>query len=155
MIAPADNLDCALFAFPIFEGEVASKVFQYYQYLYFPDAARVEMRANNMDHPQDIGLVHADVYVGDDHFKVSTIHPNKALWPGVVAKWEDQWVFDHLVATTGEMPSPDRRVFKGGREIQQQVANTYSEFMRKYTTILSVGLAALIVFASMRSDTRD
>lgn len=154
LVQPADDLNRVLFAFPVFEGEVATAVFQYYRYLYFPDAAEVTMRSNNMDHPADIGLVHADVRVNDDHFKISTISPRKELWAEVVAKWEDQWVFDHLVATTGQMPKPERRKFKGGREIQNKVAEVYSEYVRRYVMILSAGIAALFLLASTR-DTRD
>jgi len=152
LVTPANDIDRVLFAFPIFEGEVASEVFKYYTYLYFPDAARGEMRDNNMDNPLDLGLVHADVYVGDDHFKISTIHPRKMLWKDVVAQWEDQWVFDHMVATTGQMPPQERRVFKGGKEVQRRVASVFSDYVRRYTVILCTAFAALIVFASIRSD---
>ena len=144
VVMPADDLSRALFAFPIFEGEKASEVFAYYRYLYFPDAAQV----NNMDRIQDLGVVHADVEVDGDKFKIATCHPGKALWKAVVQQWEDQWVFDHLVATTGEMPAEEARNFKGGQEIQDKVAETFSECVGRYTLILFTLFTALIVLGS-------
>lgn len=151
VVTPANDLDRALFAFPIFEGEKASEVFKYYRYLYFPDLARVSMRDNDMDRLEDLGLVHADVDVMGDKFKIATCHPGKALWKPVVQQWEDQWVFDHLVATTGQMPQPHPRVFRGGQEIQNKVAETFSECVRRYTLILFTAFAALIVMSSSRN----
>lgn len=148
VVTPADDLDRVLFAFPIFEGEKASEVFKYYRYLYFPDLARVRMRDNDMDRLEDLGLVHADVDVMGDKFKIATCHPGKLLWKPIVQQWEEQWVFDHLVATTGQMPPQHARHFKGGQEIQHKVSTAFSESVRWYTAVIFTCFAALIVMSS-------
>ncbi len=142
-----ENIDTVLYAFPIFEDQSVSQVFDYYRYLYFPDSAKITYRALNRDDDAELGKVFADVSVGpDENYKISTIPPNKALWPQVVAQWEDQWVFDHVVSTTGKIPKRKVRTLIAGQHIQDEVsAAAKSEFNRQFWTLVSLGIIGLFV----------
>lgn len=148
VIAPADDKDRALFAFPVFEGQEVSEVFQLYKYLYLPDAAKLKMRAVDVDDPNTLGSLFADVTVGADKFTISTITPRKALWRPVVAKWEDNWVFDHYLSTKGAMPAMEPRYFKGGIEVQDRVADNYNHYLKMYIWAACTAFAAWILMSS-------
>lgn len=148
VIAPANDKDRALFAFPVFEGQEVSDVFQLYKYLYLPDAAKLKMRAHEIDDPTTLGSFFADVQVGADKFVISTITPRKALWLPVVAKWEDNWVFDHYLSTKGAMPAMEPRKFKGGIEVQDKVMNSYSHYLKMYIWAACTAFAAWILMSS-------
>lgn len=141
-----DNIDTVLFAFPVFEDQSVSEVFDYYRYLYFPDNAKITYRAINRDDDAELGKVFADVRVDPENYKISTITPNKALWPQIVAQWEDQWVFDHVVSSTGKIPTHKTRNLIAGEQIQDEVsAAAKSEFNRQFWVLASLGIIGLFV----------
>lgn len=148
VVAPANDKDRALFAFPVFEGQEVSEVFQLYKYLYLPDAAQVTMRTDKLDDPRTLGAFFADVTVGVDQFVISTITPRKALWLPVVAKWEDNWVFDHLLSSQGKMPATEPRKFSGGIEVQEKVMNSYSHYLKMYIWAACTAFVAWMVMSS-------
>lgn len=148
VIAPASELDRALFAFPVFEGEEVSDVFNFYRYLYFPDAAILKMRSHQIDDPATLGTVFADVTVGADQFKISTITPRKALWIPCVKQWEDKWVFDHMMSHKGIAPPQERREFKGGMEVQDKVADSYGHYLQMYIWAACTAFLAWMVMSS-------
>lgn len=148
VVAPAADIDRALFAFPVFEGQEVSEVFQLYKYLYLPDAAKVKMRAVAMDEPHNLGRVFADVEADEDKFFISTITPRKMLWLPVVQKWEDHWVFDHLLSTKGAMPKNEDRYFKGGIEVQERVVESYGHYLNMYIWAACTAFAAWIFMSS-------
>jgi len=148
VIAPADDIDRALFAYPVFEGEDVSETFNYYRYLYLPDDAQIKMRNIKLDNPTTLGQVFADVESGGDSFFVSTITPRKALWLPCVKKWEDHWVFDHILSTKGELPPQDERAFKGGIEVQNRVAENYRHYLTMYIWAAATAFLAWMVMSS-------
>lgn len=148
VVASAADKDRALFAFPVFEGQEVSDVFQLYKYLYLPDAAQLSMRTQKLDDPQTLGAIFADVEVGTDKFIISTITPRKALWLPVVAAWEDNWVFNHLLSSQGKMPEKDPRKFSGGIEVQERVMNSYSHYLKMYIWAAITAFAAWMVMSS-------
>lgn len=153
VIAPNHNLADALYAFPVFEGQKVSDAFAEYRNLYFPEDAVVSMnKIIDMDDPYRLGYVFATVDVGGDKFAVSTITPQKQLWRTVVPMWEDQWVFDHIVASTGSMPPVTERHFVGGQVVQERVHIAFQEKMRKYTILLVTCFLAIIVWSSHKQN---
>lgn len=149
VVAPASNIDRALFAFPVFEGQEVSDVFNFYKYLYLPDVAQIKMRQDQgIDDPSTLGRVFADVQVGADKFIISTVTPRKALWTPVVEKWEDQWVFDHLLASQGKLPDNEPRYFKGGIEIQNRVHESFSHYLQMYIWAACTAFVAWMVMSS-------
>ena len=148
VVAPASDKDRALFAFPVFEGQEVSEVFQLYKYLYLPDAAKVSMRPHDIDDPRTLGSLFADVTLGSDAFTISTVTPRKALWLPVVAQWEDSWVFNHLLSTQGTLPRKQSRKFSGGIEVQEKVMDSYSHYLRMYIWAACTAFAAWMVMSS-------
>lgn len=148
VVAPADDIDRALYAFPVFEGEEVSDVFNFYKYLYLPDAAKITMREHQIDDPSTLGRVFADVSVGTDKFFISTITSRKALWIPCVTQWEDKWVFDHLLSFKGAMPAKDDRHFKGGAEVQSRVDNSYRHYLTMYIWAACTAFLAWMVMSS-------
>lgn len=148
VIAPADDIDRALFAFPVFEGEEVSNAFDFYKYLYLPDVAKIKMRKLEIDNSDSLGFVFADVEVGTDKFFISTITPRKALWLPVIKQWEDHWVFDHLLSYKGALPDNDYREFKGGIEVQERVQSSYSHYLQMYIWAAATAFIAWVVMSS-------
>lgn len=148
VVAPAGDLDRALFAYPVFEGEEVSDTFNHYKYLYLPDDAQIKMRGSIIDNPNHLGAVFADVESGGDKFVISTITPRKALWLPVVQQWEDKWVFDHLLSSQGKLPENDDRYFKGGLEVQDKVASSYSHYLQMYIWAACTAFVAWMVMSS-------
>lgn len=148
VIAPANDIDRALFAYPVFEGEEVSDTFNHYKYLYLPDAAKIKFRKHNIDDPTTLGRVFADVHVGADHFFISTITARKALWIPCVTQWEDKWVFDHLLSSRGALPANESREFKGGVEVQDKVADCYNHYLQMYIWAACTAFLAWIVMSS-------
>lgn len=153
VIAPNDNLDDPLFAFPVFEGQKVSEAFTEYRDLYFPEDAVVDIYSSiDMDDPFRLGYVFATAEVGGDKFAISTIIPSKQLWRTVVPMWEDQWVFDHVVASTGSMPAVTKRHFDGGQVVQERVRTSFFEKLRKYTLLLVTCFLAIIAWSSHKQN---
>lgn len=152
VVAPADNIDRALYAFPVFEGERVSDVFAYYQSLYIDTTAKVSLRSTDMDEDANLGRVFADVKWDGNKFFVSTITPRKALWLSCVTQWEDQWVFDHLAASQNNLPNDVVRVFKGGREVQNWVNVNYVHYITMYAWAALTAFAAWAVMSSSIKD---
>lgn len=152
VVAPANDIDRALFAYPVFEGEEVSNVFNYYKYMYIPDAAKIKMTKVQIDNPCSLGAVFAKVDVGSDKFYVSTVTPQEALWTSVVQQWEDKWVFDHLMSSKGSLPEKESREFKGGLEVQNRVADSYSHYLTMYIWAAITAFAAWTVMSSTVKD---
>ena len=153
VVAPADDMNRVLFAFPVFEGQEVSDVFNYYKNIYISDKAVIKLVNLEMDDPRTLGKVFADVSVGVAEFIVSTVTSEYDLWFPVVKQWEDQWVFDHIVATTGEMPDKEARKFKGGLATQNMVESNYEYYLKRYWLAATViFIVAMIMSSSKRTD---
>lgn len=135
VVAPKGNLDNPLFAFPVFEDQKVSEVFDYYVKTYVPSKAKIKRRPNDCDDPLALGYVFADITSGVDTFSVSTILERHMLWKTIIPLWEDQWVFDHLRFIGEKIPANTTRHLMGSTYTQSQVRDHANAAFNRFMLI--------------------
>lgn len=145
VVATASHLDAPHFAFPIFENQSVSEVFDLYKGLYVPRNATISLRNHDMDDPTTLGRVFANVKLKNKVFWISTIVMRHNLWPSVVERWETQWVFDHLKSMGHQIPETSDRVLTAPTLPAEQVRRLANEAFNRYM-LLTLTLYTAFIF---------
>lgn len=146
VIAPKGQIDNALFAFPVFSDQDVPDVFETYKRIHIPADAEITFRGRNLQDPDRLGYVFADAKHKNRSYIISTITIDQELWKTVVPRWEDQWVFDHLVATGQGYPQNTHRHLIGSRRAQDEVKECAAAALSRYSMLAFTLYTAYIFF---------